>query len=251
MRIIPVIDLLHGQVVRGIGGKRSEYRPIHSQLVSDARPKAVATAFVEYFGFDTTYVADLNAIMEGPWSANDWKQVASSGLKLCLDAGITNSLAAQKILACGIELDIDLELVIGLESLESPSELANIQQLCRGQAIFSLDMRAGEPLTKIESWQSRTPIEIAAEAVNRGTNRLIILDLADVGESGGTRTLQLCRDLRENYPYIELIAGGGVRNLDDLKALSDAGASAALVASALHNRRLTPHDIRQLESQHS
>src|SRR5262249_6614722 len=145
MRIIPVIDLLHGQAVRGIGGRRSEYRPIHSHLVHDARPAAVAAAFVEHFGFDTTYAADLHAVNEVRWSTTDWQQIATQGLKLWLDAGITNSLAAQKILARGSDLKINFELVIGLESLESPLELTGIQQLCGGGAIFSLDMRAGQP----------------------------------------------------------------------------------------------------------
>src|SRR4029079_18273148 len=126
----------------------------------------------------------------------------TSGLKLWLDAGVTNSLAAQKILACGKELDINFELVIGLESLESPLELATIQQHRGGRAIFSLDMRAGQPLTKIENWKSLTPTQIAAEAVSRGTPPLIILDLADGGESCRTRTLQLCRELRKNQPHI-------------------------------------------------
>jgi len=245
MRIIPVIDLLNGHVVRGIGGKRSEYRPIQSQLATDARPATVAAALVEQFVFDTAYVADLDAITAGRCSTNQWKQIAAAGLKLWLDAGLINSVAARKIIAFGKELDIDFDLVIGLESLESPADLADIQQLCDRRAIFSLDMLAGQPLTKIDAWKLLSPTEIAAQAISHGTNRLIILDLADVGESAGTRTLQLCRDLQKNHPHIELIAGGGVRNLDDLTALADAGASAALVASALHDGRLTPEAVRQ------
>jgi HisA/HisF family protein len=246
MRIIPVIDLLHGQVVRGVGGKRSEYRAIESQIALDTRPATVAQAFVKQFGFQTAYVADLDAITAGRHSTDGWKQIAAAGLKIWLDAGINNSLAARKIIAAGKELNFDFELVIGLESLESPSELIDIQQLCRGRAIFSLDMGGGQPLTEIDTWKSLAPIEIAAHAISRGTNRLIILDLADVGESGGTRTLQLCRDLRKDHPHIELIAGGGVRGLDDLKNLADAGCNSALVASALHDGRLKPDELERI-----
>jgi phosphoribosylformimino-5-aminoimidazole carboxamide ribotide isomerase len=71
---------------------------------------------------------------------------------------------------------------------------------------------------------------------------MIVLDLADVGTGGGTRTLDLCRELKAKHPQIELIAGGGVRNLDDLKRIADAGCSGALVASALHDGRLTRAD---------
>src|SRR6476659_7894367 len=189
MQIIPVIDLLRGRVVRGIGGRRSEYQPIQSQSAADARPSTVARAFVKHFAFKTAYVADLDAITTGHFSANAWQEIAAAGLNLWLDAGITNSLAAQKIIACGKQLDIDFQHVVGLETLESASELETIQKLSRGEVIFSLDLRAGQPLTQIEDWKSLPPIDIAAQAISRGTNRLIILDLADVGESSGTRTL--------------------------------------------------------------
>ena len=69
--------------------------------------------------------------------------------------------------------------------------------------------------------------------------RLEVVDLAGVGVGQGVPTLDLCRRLRAAYPKLELISGGGVRGVDDLKALRDAGCDAALVASALHDGRLT------------
>ena len=41
MKILPVIDLMQGCVVRGIGGRREEYRPIESRLARDSRPVSV------------------------------------------------------------------------------------------------------------------------------------------------------------------------------------------------------------------
>ena len=137
---------------------------------------------------------------------------------------------------------------MGLESLAASEEsLSHLVQLCRGQfrhvpLIFSLDMKDGRPLAKHPPWQSLEPIEIAARVIETGITRMIILDLADVGTDGGTRTLDLCRELKTKYPQLELIAGGGVRNLDDLERIADAGCSGALVASALHDGRLTRAD---------
>jgi phosphoribosylformimino-5-aminoimidazole carboxamide ribotide isomerase len=146
-------------------------------------------------------------------------------------------------------LGIVTEHVMGLESLSSSEEsLSHLVQFCRGPfhpvpLIFSLDMKEGRPLAKHPAWQSLTPIDIAARVVQTGITRLIVLDLADVGTSGGTRTLDLCRELKRRQPQLELIAGGGVRNLDDLKRIADAGCSAALVASALHDGGLTRADF--------
>ena len=40
--VIPVIDLKDGVVVRGVAGRRDEYRPIESRFASDPRPATVA-----------------------------------------------------------------------------------------------------------------------------------------------------------------------------------------------------------------
>ena len=68
---------------------------------------------------------------------------------------------------------------------------------------------------------------------------MIVLDLARVGTGQGVGTLSLCRQLRALWPEINLVAGGGVRNLADLHDLQESGCHAALVASALHDGRLT------------
>ena len=62
-RIIPVMDLMRGQVVHGVAGQRNKYRPISSSLVDGANPLDVASAFQKLFGVEELYIADLDAIM--------------------------------------------------------------------------------------------------------------------------------------------------------------------------------------------
>jgi phosphoribosylformimino-5-aminoimidazole carboxamide ribotide isomerase len=99
-------------------------------------------------------------------------------------------------------------------------------------------------LTASRAWQSRLAEEIAGLAVEAGFQRLIVLDLAFVGVNQGPGVERLCSSLRAAHPQIELIAGGGVRGVDDLRRLADCGCDAALVASALHDGRLTARDLR-------
>ncbi len=242
MRVIPVIDLLNGQVVRGVAGRRSEYRPILSQIASDAQPQTVAQAFVNHFAFDTAYVADLDAILHRHPSIEAWQQIAAAGLKLWLDAGVSDGATARGVLQHASAAGIDVQLVIGLESLASFAELAAIRSLCPTSPIFSLDLQAGQPLTQIDDCQSLSPFAIAERAINAGIDQMILLDLADVGVAGGTRTVELCHLLRGQHPHLRLIGGGGVRGPGDLQTLADAGFDAALVASALHDGRLSRQD---------
>jgi phosphoribosylformimino-5-aminoimidazole carboxamide ribotide isomerase len=104
--------------------------------------------------------------------------------------------------------------------------------------IFSLDLRGGALILSGMFSQQQSPIEAARSVIRPTVNRLIVLDLARVGEGGGVGTEALCRQLRSEYPTLELIAGGGVRGQADLDALASAGCNAALVASALHDGRI-------------
>jgi len=244
MRIIPVIDLMSGLVVRGVAGRRAEYRPVESRIAADAHPATVAAAFVERFGFDTAYVADLDAIMHGRLGVEAWRQIAEAGLKLWLDAGVGNAAMARRVMEQSAQAGIDARLVVGLESLESEEDLASITAGCAAAGpIFSLDLKEGVPLVGNNAWRERSPLGLARRAVSIGIQDMIVLDLADVGTGGGTRTLELCREVRKAAMVRSLIAGGGVRGLADLTALARAGCNAALVASALHDGKLLPEDL--------
>ena len=62
MRIIPVLDLKDGLVVRGVAGKRALYQPIVSKLCSSAEPVEVASSLRGLLGTGRMYLADLDAI---------------------------------------------------------------------------------------------------------------------------------------------------------------------------------------------
>ena len=254
MRVIPVIDLMGGQVVRGLGGQRELYRPIRSQVAADAQPGTVARAFVERFGLDTAYVADLDAITcqfdDQPLFVPAYQRIAEAGLSLWLDAGIGTPARARQIRRKVQTAALDVHYVVGLETLAPERELTAIaEELGRERTIFSLDLKHGQPLTQVVRWLAADPVEIVFGVLASGISRVIVLDLADVGMQAGTGTLSLCRQIRAEYgAAVELIAGGGVRGLDDLKALADAGCDAALVASALHDGRLSDSDVQTLQT---
>ena len=245
MLIVPVIDLKDGVVVRGVAGRRDEYRPIASRIALDPQPATIARALVEHFAPTTVYIADLDAILGGRPNLAAYQEIAAAGMHLWLDAGIADLTAAKRLRGAIQTAGVAADLIVGLESLASPGELGQIvAEIGARQTIFSLDLKDGKPLSAIAEWQSLSPTAIADNAILHGIERMILLDLADVGTGRGTGTLSLCRDLRARYPHLEVITGGGVRGTEDLQQLAAAGASAALVASALHDGRLTREDLQ-------
>jgi phosphoribosylformimino-5-aminoimidazole carboxamide ribotide isomerase len=244
METVPVIDLKSGLVVHGIGGNRALYRPIRSVLAGSARPAEVARAFADTGAFQHIYIADLDAIAGRRPDWQSLREIAESGLQIWLDAGVANTKRLQE-LADGREHGVELDaIIVGLESLNSLEILsATLADWGAIRCIFSLDLRDGHPLAREGLWQRPSPEAIAQEAFALGVRRMILLDLATVGTCNGPQSLPLADRLRSDYPALELIGGGGIRHMNDLRALAAAGFSATLVATALHSGAIDPADL--------
>src|SRR5262245_35233286 len=61
-RLIPVLDVMNGVVVRAVGGQRGEYRPIVSPLTDVCDPETVLHVLRERADAFEVYIADLDAI---------------------------------------------------------------------------------------------------------------------------------------------------------------------------------------------
>ena len=243
MRLLPVLDVQGGRVVRGVGGRRQEYRPVVSRLTPSCLPVDVAEAFRRHFGLSETYLADLDAIGGAAPAQPLYAELQSRGFRLWVDAGLRTAAEAGPLAGAGVE-----GIVAGLETVAGPGVLA---ELCRHhgeRVVFSLDLRDGVPLGDAAAWEGADAWSIAARAVAAGVRRLLVLDLARVGGGGGTGTEELCARLAGGYPGVEVIAGGGVRDLADLERLGRCGVAGVLVASALHDGRLRPEQVRALQA---
>jgi phosphoribosylformimino-5-aminoimidazole carboxamide ribotide isomerase len=228
-RIIPVIDVIGSEVVHAVGGDRSKYRPLKSKLTDSTRPVDVARALLEATGARELYVADLDAIRFG---------VEAQGVR-------------------GLLAGVECELLIDRGGIGSEAAAANVREICALEcrlpaeryrrharikgAIFSIELRDGRLLDGWQDWGLTSPLNaagIASIAYDLGYRAFIILDLARIGLGRGSGTEDLLRALRDDFPDLELIAGGGVTSWADIERMGEAGADAVLVASALHDRKL-------------
>ena len=239
LQIIPVLDLLNGVVVRGVGGRRDEYRPIESVLTTSTKPMDVAFAFREKFGLTTLYVADLDGIVRREPNLQTLRELCEAGFDIWIDAGVRNLNEAAMLLDAGAT-----KIIAGLESLSGPALLSSlVNNLTAERVVFSLDLKSGRPMIdSTANWPDETAIGIARSAIQAGVTQIIVLDLISVGEHGGPSTLNLCNEIRRLSTQIILITGGGVRGPDDLQTLRSRAIEGVLVATALHNGSLS-HEL--------
>lgn len=234
LRIIPVLDIKNGTAVHARGGDRDHYAPLRSIVHEGHDPVELAGAFRERCGYETVYLADLDAIQHGRRNLHLYERICNLPLALWVDAGVRNGDDAGQIIGLGASV------VAGLETLQGPNALAElIKRFGPERVIFSLDLRSGTPVVAAENlWHESDPCMIADVAVNCGIEQMIVLDLARVGMNTGLGTLPLIESIRKKHGDLKVIAGGGIAGPQDLASLEIAGVWGALVGSALHDGRI-------------
>jgi phosphoribosylformimino-5-aminoimidazole carboxamide ribotide isomerase len=226
MRVVPVIDIKGGIVVHARRGQRDTYEPLRSPLVEGCEPVAVARALCRVCQTSTLYVADLDALAGE--SVNEAVLVAlASVAEPWVDAGATTPERAEALARANVARN-----VVGTESLGPGAEITP-------PVVLSVDLRDGRLISRDPQLAGRGPAAVLPLARALGAGELLVIDLARVG-SGSGPPLDAVAELAAALPATAIYAGGGVRDDADLRALESAGAACVLVATALHEGRITP-----------
>jgi uncharacterized protein related to proFAR isomerase len=231
-QIIPVLDLMRGQVVRGVRGDRQAYQPIVSRLADGSAPRDIARGLLAVAPpaagrQPVLYVADLDAIQGGPAQAAVLAELlaAEPGLCIWLDAGFSEPAAVRALRSALGPAAARVRPVYGSESLASAAALTELAR--DPHAILSLDSRLAQPLDPSGSWKRP----------DAWPGTVIVMTLDRVGAGSGPDLSTFTR-LRAMAPDRIWIGAGGVRNWQDLRAAAAEGAAGWLVASALHDGTL-------------
>ena len=212
-----------GQVVHAREGRRDAYRPLVSSLCAGSRPADVLDGLLRLYPFRHCYIADLDAILRRGEHRREIAtlRAAYPHLEFWVDAGLRDGA---RIAAWPSELG---RPVLGSESLEE-AMLARTA----ADAILSLDFRGAAFIG---------PAELLEDAA-AWADDLVVMNLERVGGGQGP-DLERLAALRARAPDKRYYAAGGVRGRADLAALAAAGASGVLLASALHDGRLSRSDL--------
>lgn len=223
---------MHGQVVQAIQGQRQSYRPIQSRLTDSHALLDVVAAILQVYPFDCVYIADLNAITGNGTLAHHRAHIADAiqafpHIEWWIDAGLTSLETLEPW------LDDAIRPIIASESL---SDLQTYQQLrhLAENSVLSLDyfqdgFHGPERLqTDYVHWSQPT----------------IVMSLPKVGANQGPDVEKLLA-IKQNT-QTSLYAAGGVRHIEDIQALTDVGADGVLIASALHQGKITSAELHRL-----
>ena len=228
--VIPAVDVRDGQAVQLVGGERhsgNEY----------GDPVVAAERWVEQ-GARTLHLVDLDGAFEGERAnaAAIERIVETIDVPVQFGGGIRTASDARDLLDRGVD-----RVILGTAAVENPEFVAEISETHPGSVVVSLDARGGEVM--ISGWTEGTgldPTTAAAEYEQRGAGAILFTDVDVEGRLDGVQTDPVRRLV--DAVEIPVVASGGVATIDDIRALRDAGASAAVVGSALYEGRFTLDD---------
>jgi len=230
MEVIPVLDLKQGVVVHARMGRRDQYRPIETPLASTSNPLDVARGLLAIHPFETFYIADLDAIEHAGDNDAALTRLKAElpNLVFWVDNGVADLARANSWLDAGLG-----NLVLGSESQRDGSLVRRLSRDDR--VILSLDDRGDAFLG---------PAALLSDAAD-WPGKIIAMTLTRVGSANGP-DLDRLSAIRARAPDKLIYAAGGVRDPSDLAALRRAGIAGALVASSLHNGKLTGAQLARL-----
>lgn len=225
-RLVFVMDLLNGEVVHAIRGKRDHYQPVHrfSSVVQASDPIRI----LQQLRPVEVYLADLNRLMKTGENRATITALRARfpDVKIMLEYGVRGIEDLEKAAAA----DLADTFVLGTETA-SRALIADASSAGIPVSV-SLDLLERAVLAEDQKL-NRDPLAVLESLNAYPLKELIVLELSRVGTKSGLdlEFLVQAAAISEHA----LLCGGGVRSMGDLLQLKKRGIAGALVATAVHD----------------
>jgi phosphoribosylformimino-5-aminoimidazole carboxamide ribotide isomerase len=239
MQLIPAIDLRGGHVVRLLQGQ------FDAETVYADDPASILDS---YFGLGArlVHVVDLDGARAGSQgNATAIESLAADGrAALQVGGGVRDHATVTRLLNAGVA-----RVVVGSAAVSQPQEVESwLREFGADSIVLAFDVRLdeiGTPRLATHGWERQTAYSLwdaVARFVPHGLRHVLCTDVARDGALSGPN-LALYVEAVDKFPGVRWQASGGVRDVDDLRALASAGLAGAVSGRALLEGRMQPEEL--------
>jgi len=223
MIIYPAVDVKEGRCVRLVQGEFDKV------TVYSDNPVEMALKW-EQLGAQYLHVVDLDGARTGHVQniPTISEMAVKLGIPLQMGGGIRTIEMIETILWKGIH-----RVILGTSAVKDPNLVKNALKSFGDSIAIGIDAKDG--MVAIEGWAKTsefTAIGFAKKMEELGAKTIIYTDISRDGMLAGPN-LKAMEEM-VNAVGIEVIASGGVSNIDDIKNLKEVGVSGVIVGKALY-----------------
>ena len=223
MLILPAIDLYEQKAVRLYKGDYD------NMTVYSNNPLEVARKFQEC-GATFIHLVDLEGAKNGTTPNLDIvrKIVEYTNLDVEIGGGIRDDETVQKYIDIGVR-----RVILGTAAVTDDAFLRRCVEKYKDSVAVGVDLKDG--FVAIKGWtekSQKTADEFFSYLSELGVKTVICTDISKDGAMKGTNR-ELYKDLSSKYS-MDIIASGGVTDLEDIKALRNMNLYGAIVGKAYY-----------------
>ena len=239
MTIIPAIDIINGKCVRLTKGDYAQ------QKIYNDNPVEVAKQF-EDAGITRLHMVDLDGAKAGAIVNLKVLEAVAANTKLIIDfgGGIKKINDIESVFNAGAAI-----ATIGSLAVKHP-EILEEWLMEFGADKFLIGADVLEEKIKISGWLEDGGINIfdfIGKMIGLGVTNIFCTDISKDGAMQGP-SVDLYKRIMAEHPEINLIASGGVSNINDVIALKEIGCGGAIIGKAIYEGLIT---LEQLIIHHS
>ena len=227
MRIFPAVDILGGQCVQLVQGKRES-----ATVFGD--PLSCATRWLDQ-GADALHVVNLDGAFgnSGKNAGLITDLVKKTGVEIELGGGIRTIEDAARWLETGVS-----RVIIATLATERPESIRMLADEFGSECVMAgVDARGGQ--IAVHGWQETAGdyLAWARRFEELGAGSLLYTNVDVEGLQQGVRFGPVRKLI--DHVHIPVVVAGGVSARSDVAGLRDAGASGAVLGSALYSGKIT------------
>ena len=234
MRIIPAIDIIDGKCVRLSKGDYD------TKKIYNENPVEVAKEF-EDFGIQYLHLVDLDGAKAKKIINQKVIENIAKNTNLIIDfgGGIRSEEDLQKAFDSGAK-----KVTLGSIAVVNPELcLAWLEQF--GAEKFILGADCLDRKIKTSGWLENSETDVVdfiKEYQKKGFREVVCTDISKDGMLQGPSTA-LYQEIIENST-IELIASGGISNIEDVQKMKGIGCAGTIIGKAIYEGRISLEDLR-------
>ena len=236
MRIIPAIDIIDGKCVRLTKGDYT------TKKIYNENPLEIAKSF-EDNGIQFLHVVDLDGAKSNRIVNYKILEKLASKTTLAIDFG--GGLKSEKDVEIAFESGAK-QITGGSVAAKNRSEFVGwINRYGAEKVILGADCKDRKIAT--DGWLEESDtdvIEFIQSYEENGIRDVISTDISKDGMLKGP-SIKLYKDIL-NQTQVNLIASGGVSNINDLYRLKEIGCSGVIIGKAIYEGRITIKELSEL-----